>query len=126
MLYLHSNIRLNAAVQQLTTGCTSGIDGLPAEFYNHSFQNLAQKLLSLLPKKGDFGLLKYWRPVSILYTNYTILSKYSSNRLKELIDTLIHVYQSYCIQDHPILDNLFLTRDAIELSGTDAQDLGFL
>ncbi len=82
-------------MQQLSMGRSPGIDGLTAEFYKHfwgiigedfyevvleSFKNevlpisCRRAVLSLLPKKGDLGFLKNWRPVSLLCLDYKILS----------------------------------------------------
>lgn len=81
-------------------------------------------VLSLLPKKGDLGLLKNWRPVSLLCTDYKILSKCLSNRLKHFMDSIIHCNQAYCIPDRTIMDNLFLIRDVIDMSAIREVDLG--
>lgn len=90
---------LNTAVSQMASGKAPGIDGLPSDFYKHFWSFLGHDLLgdrfekgtlpgscrctvlSLLPKKGDLTLLKNWRPVALLSTDYKILSKVLSNRL---------------------------------------------
>ena len=87
---------LSAAVKQLSCGRSPGIDGLLAEFYKTFWTLLGEDLmevfqgcldsgtlplsctravLTLLPKKGDLGLLQNWRPVSLLCTDYNILAK---------------------------------------------------
>lgn len=38
-------------------------------------------VLSLLPKNGDLGLWKNWRPVYLMCLDYKILSKCLANRL---------------------------------------------
>ena len=83
-------------------------------------------VLSLLPKKGDLGQLKNWRPVSLLCTDYKILSKCLSNRLKKYMDAVIHANQTYCVPGRTIMDNLFLIRDIIDLSKMQNLDLGLL
>ncbi|KAI3356999.1 hypothetical protein L3Q82_003632 [Scortum barcoo] len=40
-------------------------------------------VITLLPKKGDLQELKNWRPVSLLCTDYKILSKVLASRLRE-------------------------------------------
>lgn len=62
--------------------------------------------------KGDLGLLKKWRLVSLLCTDYKILSKCLSNYLKGYTDTVIHANQSYCVP-LTIMDNIFLLCDVI-------------
>lgn len=79
---------LSSAVLELNSGRSPGLDGLSAEFYKGFWNVLGQDLyrvflesfnqgvlplschraeLTLIPKKGDLGYLKNWRPVSILY-----------------------------------------------------------
>ncbi len=119
---------LTEAVQQLSMGRSPGIDGLTAEFYKHfwgiigedfyevvleSLKNevlpisCRRAVLSLLPKKGDLGFLKNWRPVSLLCLDYKILSKSIANRLKTCLNMLIHKDHTYCIPKRSIMDNLF-------------------
>lgn len=129
---------LTTAVNSLASGKSPGLDGLPAEFFKHFWILLGDDLLdvfnecftsgalpascrravvSLLPKKGDLTLLKNWRPVSLLCTDYKILSKVLANRLKVFMDEIIGLDQSYCVPGRSILDNLFLIRDLFDLSG---------
>ncbi|KAK3514516.1 hypothetical protein QTP70_018717, partial [Hemibagrus guttatus] len=135
------------AVQQLAVGRAPGIYGLPNEFYKHfvgflgtdllevfksSFINrklptsCTRTVLSLLPNKGDLGLLKNWTPVALLGSDYKILSKCLANRLKQRMHTIVHNNQSYCIPNRTIMDNLFLVRDVIDLCRLNSCDLGFL
>lgn len=116
------------AMRQLSKGKSPGIDGLPVEFY-HQFWDLigpdlyevileciksnslpiscCRAVLSLLPKKGDLGLLKNWRPVSLLCLDYKIFSKCLANKLKHCSDLLIQNDQTYCIPKRSIIDSLF-------------------
>ncbi len=68
-------------------------------------------VLSLLPKKGDLGFRKNWRPVSLLCSNYKIISKCLANIMKHCLDLLVHNDQTYCIPERSMMDNLFLLRD---------------
>ena len=136
---------LSAAVEQLSCGRSPGVDGLPAEFYKTFWTLLGRDLmevfqgcldygtlplsctravLTLLPKKGDLGLLQNWRPVSILCTDYKILAKVLSNRLKECLDVVVHASQTYCVPERTIMDNLFLLRDIIDSSKSQELDMG--
>lgn len=40
-------------------------------------------------KKGDLVLLKNWRPVALLCTDYKLLSKVFANRLKKVLDGIM-------------------------------------
>ena len=119
----------------MASGRAPGLDGLPADLYKHFWRVLGADLwgvlrecsgsgllpaswrsavLSLIPKKGDLALLKNWRPVALLCTDYKLLSKVLANRLKKVLDQIIHRDQSYCVPDRSIMDNLFLMRDLID------------
>lgn len=123
---------LSAAVEQMAPGKSPGLHGLPSDFLKHFWSVLGPDLLdvfkdcfnngmlpdsgrraiiSLLPKKEDLTLIKNWRPVALLCTDYKILSKVLSNRLKVFIELLVGAEQLYCVPDRSILDNLFLIRD---------------
>lgn len=116
----------------LSLGRSLGMDGLPADFYRTFWtiigpdyfevvkkciyrrvlpKSSQRAVLALLPKKGDLAVLKNWRPVAILCTDYKILSKCLANRLNKVLCEIIHKDQSYCIKDRSITDNLHLMRD---------------
>ncbi len=127
---------VTAAVGNLNIGRSPGMDGLPADFYKGFWSCLGKDLfdvfcecikdgvlptscqhavLSLLPKKGDLALLKNWRPVALLTTEYKIFSKCLSNRLKHYLELIVHKDQSYCVPKRSIMDNLFLIRDVLDI-----------
>lgn len=135
------------AVNQLSSGRAPGIDGIPAEFYKtfwgiigRDFLQVLQEsykakvlpkscqraVLSLIPKKGDLCLLKNWRPVAVLCSDYKILSKCLANRLKCVLDVLIQKDQTYCIPKRSIYDNLFLMRDIMDYARIYNVDFGVL
>jgi hypothetical protein len=87
----------------MAAGKSPGGDGLPAEFYKEFFSDIGpilikianaqsnrplarsqrKGIITLLPKKdSDTALLSNWRPVSLVNTDYKILSKTLTNRLK--------------------------------------------
>ena len=115
----------------MAAGIAPGLDGLPADFLQHFWNIMGQDLLdvlkesfgkgllpascrraviSLLPKKGDLTLLKNWRPVSLLCSDYKVLSKVLANRLKVFMEVFIGADQSYCVPGRSMQDNLFLMR----------------
>ena len=90
-----------------------GIDGLTNNFYiiKHFWPILGEKLtqvynyafrsgklsvsqrrgvITLLFKKGDRILLKNWQPISLLTTDYKVLTKALANRLQKVLPTIIH------------------------------------
>jgi len=73
-------------------------------------------LVTLLPKKRDLTEIKNWRPVSLLCSDYKLLSKTLANRLTKVIGQVIHLDQSYCIPNRSIFDNISLSRDIIQVS----------
>lgn len=83
-------------------------------------------VLSLLPKKGDLGLLKNSRPVAVLCSDYKILSRCLANRLKTVLGKLIHNDQPYCVPDRSIYDNLFLMCDLWDYAKVYGTEFGFL
>ncbi|KAI3366309.1 hypothetical protein L3Q82_000426 [Scortum barcoo] len=107
-----STHELHAALQSMQGRKAPGIDGLTAvEFYKAFWDNLAGDLLdvfneslasgslplscrraviTLLPKKGNLQDIKNWRHVSLLCTDYKILSKVLAKRLKRAMEQIIH------------------------------------
>uniref|UniRef100_A0A4W5KWL2 Reverse transcriptase domain-containing protein n=1 Tax=Hucho hucho TaxID=62062 RepID=A0A4W5KWL2_9TELE len=137
---------LTVAVQELSSGKVPGLDGLNAEFYKKFWSvigkdlfsvlecrergtlpvSLRRAVITLLPKKGDLGDIKNWRPVSLLGVDYKIFSKALINRLKLCISSVIHADQSYCIPNRSIFDNLFLVRDLISFAKVYKLDVGLV
>lgn len=106
---------LSSAVLGLNSGKYPGLDGLSAEFYKGFWNVLGQDLyhvflesfnqvilplscrravLTLIPIKGDLGHLRNLLPVSLLCTDFKLLSKAITNRLKKCITTIIHEDQA--------------------------------
>ena len=94
---------LTDAVCQMAPGRAPGVDGLPAEFFRKFWACIGQDLyevvmkcaakgelpqscrravLTLLPKKGELSMIKNWRPVALLCTDFKIISKALANRFK--------------------------------------------
>ena len=108
-----------------------GIDGIPIEFYKESYVLLVKDLLqhcnniffieqkstkiknqaiiTLIPKKGNLNILRYWRPMSFLSVNYKILTNILSNRLKKIPLHFVGEGQNTSIPQRTILRNLLLT-----------------
>lgn len=128
---------LYKALQGMESGKTPGIDGLPVDWYKSFWAELKGDLLevlneslakgqlplscrravlTLLPKKGDLTDIKCWRPVSLLCSDYKLLSKVLANRLAGVMNYVIHPDQTYCVPGRSIFDNVSLIRDVFEVS----------
>lgn len=83
-------------------------------------------VITLLPKKGDLQDMKNWRPVSLLCTDYKMLSKALANRLKYVMEEVVHKDQSYCVPGRLISDNVSLIRDILDVSSSLDLELGLI
>jgi exonuclease III len=121
------------AIQDLPAGKTPGTDGLSSDFYkkfwpllkkyflnmvNNVYKNKEltsdQKrgVISLLPKPDkDLTQVKNWRPISILNTDYKILTKILANRIKPILPSLIHSDQTGFVLDRLIGENIRIIHD---------------
>ncbi|CAM5082206.1 unnamed protein product [Eretmochelys imbricata] len=135
------------ALCRMPTNKSPGVDGLTVEFYHVFWDVLGPDLvtvwaeslqsgvlpllcrravLSLLPKKGDLCDLRNWRPVSLLSTDYKIVAKAISLRLRSVLADMIHPDQTYTVPDRSIFNNLFLVRDLLELECRDGLSFALL
>ena len=138
---------LYTALKGMENGRAPGIDGLPVDFFKSFWAMLGEDwlevandsltggllpiscrraVLTLLPKKGDPREVKNWRPVALLCTDYKILSKALSNRLREVMGQIIHTDQSYCVPGRQIGDNISLIRDFLDVSRAIGLDAGLI
>ena len=122
------------AVKSMENNKSPGFDGLTTNFYKHFGPILNEKLtrvynhafktgrltvsqrrgiISLLFKKGDRTLLKNWRPVTLLNTDYKILTKALTNRLQEVLPLIVHPDQTASIKGRTINDNTRLLHDVV-------------
>lgn len=123
------------ALKKLKNGKTPGVDGLPADFYkffwsdikihvvasiNYALEknelSLDQRrgLISLVPKKDkDRLLLKNWRPIALLTTDYKLIAKCLASRIIKVIDKLISNDQTGYIKGRYIGENIRTVQDMI-------------
>ena len=80
-------------------------------------------VISLLFKKGDRTQLKNWRPITLLTTDYKILSKALANRQHEVLPLIIHSDQTASIRGRTINDNARLLHDVISYANTNSVPL---
>ena len=123
------------ALKNMKNNKSPGSDGLPVEFYKTFWQELnpmlldslnssyevgelspsqKRRILFLIFKKNDKHMLKNWRPISLLNTDYKILTHVLANRLKVVIRKLIHTDQNGYIKGRNIAYNIRLIQDVID------------
>ena len=121
------------AIMQLKNDKSPGNDGFTTNFYKffwpdikyllfdsfkYSFKvkmlsdNQRRGILNLLPKPNkDLRYLKNWRPVSLLNTDYKILTKILSSRLQNVLPKLISSDQIGYLKDRNISENIRIIED---------------
>ena len=141
----HSEIK--EAIGDLQLGKTSGLDGLPAEFYKTFYDDLKNNIFDLihtikhekhltkseleasittLPKKGDLTKLENWRPLSILNVDYKIITKILANRISKTLPHIIHEDQTCNIEHRSIQHSLSIIRDMISYANTTQEKITLL
>lgn len=75
-----------------------------------------QSVITLLDKNKNRLLLKNWRPISLLNTDYKVLSKAIANRLVQVLPSIIHSNQSGYVKGRRIQDNIRTIHDIMELT----------
>lgn len=119
---------LTYSLKNMAAGKTPGADGLTSAFYAGFWDILSEPLLcainyakrqgrlhisarrgilSLIPKKEkDDGYIKNWRPITLLNTDYKILSKAIANRLQKYLSKLISMDQTGFMKERNISTNI--------------------
>lgn len=129
------------ALKKMPNSKTPGNDGLTKEFYckfwdkigalvvdgfNESFEKGSlsttqrQAVITLIEKPGkDSRYLKNWRPISLINVDAKICSKALSNRLAEILPSIIHSNQTAFVKDRNIDEPIRLIEDLMDytLSG---------
>ena len=77
-------------------------------------ESMPQALISLLLKKEDPELLKNWRPISLLNTDYKIITKVLVNRVKPVMPMIIHPDKCCSVPGRSSEDNATLLRDVCD------------
>ena len=138
---------LREAVKAMVCNKSPGCDGLTTNFYKHFWPILGESLtrvfnyafengyltvsqrrgiITLLFKKGDRTLLKNWRPVTLLNTDYKILTKALANRLQQVLPLIVNSDQTACIKGRTINDNTRLLNDVISYVNEKNTNLAFI
>lgn len=129
---------LRSVLKQMPSNKTPGLDGLPSEFYEVFFEDIADMLMASYNYSFDNGILsqtqrygvitlllkdgrdplemKSYRPISLLNVDYKLIAKVMSQRLKRVITSLIHTDQQGFLSGRNISSNIRTIIDLIEYS----------
>ena len=127
---------LDSAIAQMHEGKAPGRDGFPVEFYKVFWKELRPLLMDvyseaftrgyfddqmvlgvirLIPKpEKNHQELKNWRPITLLNTDYKILSKVLAQRMEMVVDGLIDQDQTGFIKGRYIGQNVRTVLDVME------------
>ena len=83
-------------------------------------------IIRIIDKKGNQNDLKNWRPISLLNTDYKIITKALTNRLKKVIGSIIHPDQSCSLPHRAIQDNCATIRDVLHWCSGTEKDLAVI
>ena len=131
------------ALKESNNNKTPGCDGIPIEFYkmfwnkikfilhnailyaykNNTLHISARRgVICLIPKKGkDINYIKNWRPLTLLNTDYKLLAKVLSTRLKSILHKLVNKDQTGFMKNRFIGENIRKILDIIAY--TEEEDL---
>jgi hypothetical protein len=79
-------------------------DALSGKGFPPSWQDITMRLL---PKKGDLGLLKNWRPISLINCDAKIFTRLINARLAPIAGKILTPYQTGFMPKRYIADNFF-------------------
>ena len=124
------------ALKNMKNGKSPGCDGFTVEFYKLFWRNIKTLLIksinyafeygklsidqrrgiiTLIPKRGKKRiLLKNWRPITLLNTDYKILTKCLAIRLHSVLPSIINLDQTGFLKDRYIGENIRTIADIIE------------
>jgi len=138
------------ALSKMKINKSPGTDGLTVEFYRFFWNNIKSLVLDsyhtalinnslsseqkrgvlrLIPKKGkDLVNIKNWRPISLLNTDYKLLTHVLSNRIQKALPSVISIDQSGYLKGRNIGINIRSVFDIIEKVESEKSSalLGFL
>ncbi len=124
------------SIKDMSNGKSPGTDGFTVDWYKFFWSDISKFVLdslnyayikgellvdqrrgiiTLIPKKGKSRmLLKNWRPISLLNTDYKILTKGLASRLKKVLPSIIDSDQTGFLEGRYIGENIRTIADLIE------------
>ena len=143
---LITNNEIHFAIQTLNQNSAPGLDGFTPKLYSsfpslipilcQTFNNVylqrklshsqSLALIKLIPKISNPISVKDWRPISLLNTDYKILSTIISSRLKPLLNSGISLHQQCGLPNRQIFNNHLNILSAINYTNDFLQPLAIL
>ena len=126
---------IKSALWAMKANKITGSEGLPLEFYREFYvnikgvlqqvivdaakngfsQNSSRGIITLIEKQLKQLLsIKSWRPLSLLNTDYKLLSKILALRLNKILPRLINKNQSGFLKNRDITDNIMTLISSLE------------
>ena len=115
---------ITVSIKNRNKDSSPGPDSLTSKCYNVFVQALIVYLEVICTQiytnkdSGSLLLPRNYRPISLLTTEYKILTSMLAKRLLPFLPTLIHPDQACAIQNRNIHDHLHLIRDFISYTNT--------
>ena len=86
------------------------------------FESALRSIINLIPKKSkDIRFIKHMRPISLLNTDYKLIEKVLANRLKPMLNKLVHSDQKGFLPGRHISCNIRRILDLLDI--TDENDI---
>ena len=126
---------MKKTAKKMRKGAATGIDGVPAEFYqefDYVVEWLHELLLGEMKEKGEMtasmrtavvillfkkkekNRIENYRPISLLTADYKLIAKILTERMKKVLKMVIGPEQQGFIDDGDIMGNLLLVKEIIE------------
>lgn len=124
------------AVSEMKADSSPGSDGLPSEFYKEFFSIIGHHFVAVVNDALEYGCLSTsqrtgyvtllckdkdksesldnWRPITLLNTDYKIISKSIINRMSKVASTVIGEDQTCGVPTRSIADSLHLVRSVVD------------
>jgi hypothetical protein len=124
------------AIKDMKNGKSPGCDGLTVDWYKFFWSDIKafvldslnyayikgelsvdqrRGIITLIPKQGKSRIiLKNWRPISLLNTDYKILTKGLASRLKKVLPSIIDHDQTGFLEGRYIGENIRTISDLID------------
>lgn len=123
-----------SCLQRMKNNKTPGPDGFPVEFFRAAWSVLGEEFISstldffrtsfmptslnsttlvLLPKRPGANTIREFRPIACLNTQYKLISKLLSDRLKSILPAIVLPNQTAFVKDRLILENILLASEVL-------------